>query len=76
MLQDEISKSNRLEIEHNLAQRESSKKDVKCRAMQRDLLRIQSIQSTQTNEIIELKEKLAVASSHNILNNNSYIELY
>ena len=51
----------KLETELNIVQRENSKKEVKCRALSRDIHRYEIIQNNQTNEIIELKEKLSIA---------------
>jgi hypothetical protein len=51
----------KLETELNIIQRENSKKEVKCRALSRDVHRYEIIQNNQTNEIIELKEKLSIA---------------
>lgn len=40
-LYDKNSKYHRLEVEYNMLQRELSKKEIRCRGLQRDVMRLQ-----------------------------------
>lgn len=57
-LQEEKLKFERLQTEHNLLQREAGKKEVKCRALQRDILRLQSGQVKSSEEVSTLADEL------------------
>ena len=48
--QAEKDKLHRLEIEHNLLQREASKRDIRCRGLQRDVMRLQAALSAREVE--------------------------
>ena len=47
---EEKAKFSRLETEHNLLQREMGKKEIKCKGLQRDVMRLQAMQAQLAEE--------------------------
>ena len=76
--QAEKDKLHRLEIEHNLLQREASKRDIRCRGLQRDVMRLQGALSAReverqalqlvVTEKEEAKEEEVVAMVQSVAN--------
>eukprot|EP01035_Chromulina_nebulosa_P022961 gene22961-29748_t len=61
LLQDAAAKQVRQETELGVLQRECAKKEVRAKALQRDLLRLQSQQANHADEVFSLKDQLAMA---------------
>ena len=59
LLQDAAAKQARQETELAVLQRECAKKEVRAKALQRDLLRLQSQQVNQADEVFSLKDQVA-----------------
>lgn len=59
LLQDAAAKQVRQETELGVLQRECAKKEVRAKALQRDLLRLQSQQANHADEVFSLKDQLA-----------------
>jgi chromosome segregation ATPase len=57
IIADEKARYSRLEMEHSLLQRESSKKDVRCKGLQRDVMRLQAAVAAAAEEAARREEK-------------------
>jgi hypothetical protein len=68
LAENERAKSARMEVEHNLLQREAAKKEVRIRGLQRDMMRLQSALSAANTEISKLRDRetelLATSTSY------------
>ena len=60
-LRAEADKLHRLDIEHNLLQREASKREIRCRGLQRDVLRLQTALAACQQELLAAKDDAAAA---------------
>jgi hypothetical protein len=55
-LRAEVDKLHRLDVEHNLLQREASKREIRCRGLQRDVLRLQTALAASQQELLAVKD--------------------